>query len=88
MNKNLTVALACALAVGASFTSCKMKKGGHIAVDDDAAKKVYVAPGHYDEFYDFVSGGFSGQALSKSFRSSHRMRRTVMATTRTPSRSL
>lgn len=61
MNKNLTVALACALAVGASFTSCKMKKGGHIAVDDDAAKKVYVAPGHYDEFYDFVSGGFSGQ---------------------------
>lgn len=44
MNKNLTVALACALAVGASFTSCKMKKGGHIAVDDDAAKKVYVAP--------------------------------------------
>jgi nitrous-oxide reductase len=26
-----------------------------------AAEKVYVAPGEYDEFYAFVSGGFSGQ---------------------------
>lgn len=28
---------------------------------DDAASKVYVAPGEYDEFYGFFSGGFSGQ---------------------------
>ena len=27
----------------------------------DAAEKVYVAPGSYDEFYAFMSGGFSGQ---------------------------
>lgn len=27
----------------------------------DAASKVYVAPGKYDEFYSFLSGGFSGQ---------------------------
>jgi nitrous-oxide reductase len=27
----------------------------------DAARKVYVAPGSYDEFYAFMSGGFSGQ---------------------------
>lgn len=27
----------------------------------DAAEKVYVAPGEYDEFYSFMSGGFSGQ---------------------------
>ncbi len=27
----------------------------------DAAQKVYVAPGKYDEFYSFLSGGFSGQ---------------------------
>ncbi len=27
----------------------------------DAAQKVYVAPGEYDEFYTFMSGGFSGQ---------------------------
>lgn len=27
----------------------------------DAASQVYVAPGTYDEFYSFMSGGFSGQ---------------------------
>lgn len=27
----------------------------------DAASKVYVAPGQYDEFYNIVSGGFNGQ---------------------------
>lgn len=27
----------------------------------DAAQQVYVAPGEYDEFYAFMSGGFSGQ---------------------------
>lgn len=27
----------------------------------DAAQKVYVPPGEYDEFYGFFSGGFSGQ---------------------------
>lgn len=40
--------------------SCK-PKGAATAVSGDAAEKVYVAPGKYDEFYNFVSGGFSGQ---------------------------
>ena len=40
--------------------SCK-PKGTQSAVSGDAAAKVYVAPGKYDEFYNFVSGGFSGQ---------------------------
>ena len=31
------------------------------AVQGDVADKVYVKPGSYDEFYNFVSGGFSGQ---------------------------
>ena len=39
---------------------CK-PKGAQSAVSGDAASKVYVAPGKYDEFYSFVSGGFSGQ---------------------------
>ncbi|MEQ1676726.1 MAG: Sec-dependent nitrous-oxide reductase [Chitinophagaceae bacterium] len=39
---------------------CK-PKGTQSAVSGDAAAKVYVAPGKYDEFYSFVSGGFSGQ---------------------------
>ena len=30
-------------------------------IASDAAEKVYVAPGKYDEFYAFLSGGFSGQ---------------------------
>ena len=48
----------CALAFG--FQSCKPKNAGN-AVSGDAALKAYVAPGKYDEFYNFVSGGFSGQ---------------------------
>ena len=44
----------------ALFTSCKPKNSGD-AVSGDAAQRAYVAPGKYDEFYNFVSGGFSGQ---------------------------
>ncbi len=40
--------------------SCKPKNASN-AVSADAAAKTYVAPGKYDEFYNFVSGGFSGQ---------------------------
>jgi nitrous-oxide reductase len=40
--------------------SCKPKNAGS-AVSGDAAAKTYVAPGKYDELYNFVSGGFSGQ---------------------------
>ncbi len=40
--------------------SCKPKNTSN-AVDSDAASKAYVAPGKYDQFYNFVSGGFSGQ---------------------------
>jgi nitrous-oxide reductase len=43
-----------------SMQGCK-PKGTQSAVSGDAASKVYVAPGKYDEFYNFVSGGFSGQ---------------------------
>jgi nitrous-oxide reductase len=43
-----------------SIQSCKPKNVGS-AVSGDAASKTYVAPGKYDEFYNFVSGGFSGQ---------------------------
>ena len=42
------------------ISSCKPKNLGS-AVSGDAASKAYVAPGQYDEFYNFVSGGFSGQ---------------------------
>ncbi len=41
-------------------TSCK-NKGSKSGSAKDAASKVYVEPGKYDEFYNIVSGGFSGQ---------------------------
>jgi nitrous-oxide reductase len=44
----------------ASYSSCK-PRDAKSAVGGDAAQKAYVAPGKYDEFYNFVSGGFSGQ---------------------------
>lgn len=49
-----------ALMAGLIFVSCKPKNASN-AVTSDAASKTYVAPGKYDEFYNFVSGGFSGQ---------------------------
>jgi len=49
-----------ASAMLSTFHACK-PKGAGAAVSGDAAEKVYVAPGKYDEFYNFVSGGFSGQ---------------------------
>jgi len=42
------------------FESCKPKNSESV-VSGDAAQKAYVPPGKYDEFYNFVSGGFSGQ---------------------------
>jgi nitrous-oxide reductase len=35
--------------------------GNSAALADDVASQVYVPPGEYDEFYAFMSGGFSGQ---------------------------
>ncbi|MBN9351412.1 MAG: Sec-dependent nitrous-oxide reductase [Chitinophagaceae bacterium] len=42
------------------ITGCKPKNAGNAAASD-AASRVYVAPGKYDEVYNFVSGGFNGQ---------------------------
>ncbi|PZF74764.1 Sec-dependent nitrous-oxide reductase [Taibaiella soli] len=50
----------CTISLYTTTPSCKMKSA-EAAVVGDAASKVYVAPGKYDEFYNFVSGGFSGQ---------------------------
>ena len=59
--KNKFVKAILVIALGSALvTSCKPKSTGD-AVSGDAAQRVYVAPGKYDEFYNFVSGGFSGQ---------------------------
>ncbi|WP_162127917.1 Sec-dependent nitrous-oxide reductase [Flavobacterium phycosphaerae] len=59
--KNKFVKAIFTIAMGSALLiSCKPKNSGD-AVSGDAAQKAYVAPGKYDEFYNFVSGGFSGQ---------------------------
>lgn len=57
----LTTAALAAFTAGTMY-SCKPKNTS-AAVSGDAAAKVYVAPGKYDEFYNFVSGGFNGQMM-------------------------
>jgi nitrous-oxide reductase len=45
------------------LTSCgnnNGKSGSSGALNSSAAEKVYVAPGEHDEFYAFMSGGYSG----------------------------
>jgi len=40
---------------------CGRANAGRLGEAGDAAERVYVAPGKYDEFYAFLSGGFDGQ---------------------------
>ena len=60
MNALLKLSLGTAALLAIGFQACKPKNTGS-AVSGDAAVKAYVPPGKYDEFYNFVSGGFSGQ---------------------------
>jgi nitrous-oxide reductase len=54
--------IAGAALAGSLAFACARPGGGSIA-SGDAASRVYVAPGSYDEFYAFLSGGFNGQML-------------------------
>lgn len=67
-----TLAAICA-GVVLSVVGCKPKNAGN-AVSADAAAKAYVAPGKYDEFYNFVSGGFSGQMTAYGLPSGRLLR--------------
>jgi len=61
MNKttNLRAGFILVIVVLIVLGGCTGKK--QVIGDAEAASKVYVAPGEYDEFYSFMSGGFSGQ---------------------------
>ena len=56
---NLLLATAFVIAGGAGLFACT-SSSTNVGANADAASKVYVAPGDYDEFYAFMSGGFSG----------------------------
>ena len=60
MKSKITTAVIAGLALVSVMESCKPKSTSN-AVSGDAAGKAYVAPGKHDEYYNFVSGGFSGQ---------------------------
>ena len=54
------LALLLALSASAAVTGCKPKNLVASAQQGGAAEKVFVPPGKHDEFYNIVSGGFSG----------------------------
>lgn len=60
MKKVLFAILSLSAVVTLSISGCKPKNAGD-SISGDAASRVYVPPGKYDELYNFVSGGFSGQ---------------------------
>ena len=73
MKKQLGIVGLSLVAATMLFSSCRPKNTG-TAVSGDAAAKTYVAPGKYDEFYNFVSGGFSGQVSVYGLPSGRLMR--------------
>lgn len=56
--KKYIVALIIIITASVFYAGCDQSKN---TLTGDAASQVYVAPGNYDEFYSFMSGGFSGQ---------------------------
>ena len=58
---NFIFAFAAMGAISISIGCSKPANLRSAGVAADAAERVYVAPGKYDEFYAFLSGGFSGQ---------------------------
>jgi len=63
MKRKIGNYLLTAAAIAAGIIVIKSCKPNNMAsaVSGDAASRTYVAPGKYDEFYNFVSGGFNGQ---------------------------
>ncbi len=51
----------CLAALTTLTASCSRSGNNESVLTGDAASRVYVAPGQHDEFYSFLSGGFSGQ---------------------------
>ncbi|MBT6131855.1 MAG: Sec-dependent nitrous-oxide reductase [Flavobacteriales bacterium] len=77
-----TIKLMAFLAAGAFLASCRgggqnqsQSQSSGALNNSSAAEAVYVAPGEHDEFYEFFSGGFSGQVSVVGLPSGRMFRR-------------
>lgn len=70
----LTTAIAISTGMWACNSGGNSGKGGAMS-NKSAAEAVYVAPGEHDEFYQFMSGGFSGQVTVYGLPSGRLFRR-------------
>jgi len=61
LKRSVLLATASIGAVGILYACASKRATTESLVSGDAASRVYVAPGSYDEFYSFMSGGYSGQ---------------------------
>ena len=59
--KKIAYGITAAAIAGLLFVACTTRTPATGLAAGDAASRVYVAPGQKDEFYSFLSGGFSGQ---------------------------
>jgi len=59
--RSAMLAVASVGAIGILYACATKGATTQSLVSGDAASRVYVAPGSYDEFYTFMSGGYSGQ---------------------------
>ena len=59
LSKPLLLALGVVAGFAILIAACQTS--GSAVGDSDAASQVYVAPGEHDDFYAFMSGGYSGQ---------------------------
>jgi nitrous-oxide reductase len=61
--KKIKYSMISLLGLAMIFASCgdQGKSSSSGALSSSAAEKVYVAPGEHDDYYAFISGGFSGQ---------------------------
>ncbi len=59
--KLITVILSTSFLIASCGNNGDSSSANQGALSGNAAERVYVAPGEHDEFYAFISGGFSGQ---------------------------
>ncbi|NNM18041.1 MAG: Sec-dependent nitrous-oxide reductase, partial [Croceitalea sp.] len=58
--KKISYSVMALFAAATLFTGCNQQGSANGALSSSAAEKVYVAPGEQDEYYAFLSGGYSG----------------------------